>query len=371
MDIKEVSREDLAELAKIDIPYSVSIFIPTHAYGVEVNKNQDHSLFKNKLQEASHTLESDGMHKDAISSLLKPGHDLLDDEAFWKSQEKGLAVFMSDGFFKFYKTDQPLVDEVYIDKHFYLTPLVQTVTRNSPFYVLEISRHTSKLFKGDMHALEPVEIPELPKGMHEGRHAAGEGTHLHGNQNGQAGENEYLAQYFKEIDKTLWGKVLNNETAPLVLAGVEYEVAAYRNISEYRHLVSDFVRGNAEHTNLRKLHDESLAVLAPHFDELETKALENYFNGTAAGLTSTIVEDIVPAAFYAKVSTLFARQGFHLWGKFDMNENKLDVHAEKQPYDSCLVNMSVIQTLVNGGDVFVLEDEKIPEESPMAALMRY
>ena len=82
-------------------------------------------------------------------------------------------------------------------------------------------------------------------------------------------------------------------------------------------------------------------------------------------------EKVIPASFYAQISDLFICKGEHIWGKFNMDENKLEIHAQKQEGDECLLNMAAAQTYINGGAVHLLEKEQMPKESTIAAFMRF
>jgi hypothetical protein len=51
--------------------------------------------------------------------------------------------------------------------------------------------------------------------------------------------------------------------------------------------------------------------------------------------------------------------------------NKLVIHETQQNGDECLLNTAVIKTILTGGDVHILEKEKMPAASQIAAVLRY
>src|SRR5690606_966581 len=189
--------------------------------------------------------------------------------------------------------------------------------------------------------------------------------------NGLADEDEYILQYIKEVDQTLWTEVLANEKAPLLLAGVDAIVATYKSASKYKHIVDDYISGNHDQTNKNALLKKATELVKPFFEEQCNQALKNYYNNLAGQFTSSIPEKIIPASYYAQVSDLFVEKNTHIWGNFDEENNKLTVHTEKQPDDECLVNKAIVKTMMNGGGVYVLEKEKMPKESVMAAFLRF
>lgn len=111
--------------------------------------------------------------------------------------------------------------------------------------------------------------------------------------------------------------------------------------------------------------------MEPYFHERVSKALNTYGNQSATELTSSIPDEVIPAAHYGRISQLFVADGEHIWGKFDEINNVLTTHENQENDDECLVDKSVIKTLLNGGEVFLLPPTKIPGGSKVAALMRY
>jgi hypothetical protein len=111
--------------------------------------------------------------------------------------------------------------------------------------------------------------------------------------------------------------------------------------------------------------------MEPWFRGRTLKALTSYGNQSATALTSSIPSDVIPAAHYGRIWHLFVRPNEHIWGKFDEQANELTIHESKQEGDECLIDKAVIKTILNGGDVHFLSKEDMPEDSSVAALMRY
>jgi hypothetical protein len=68
---------------------------------------------------------------------------------------------------------------------------------------------------------------------------------------------------------------------------------------------------------------------------------------------------------------LFVAVGVQQWGSFNPETSTIDLHPEAQPGDEDLLNAAAIQTLLNGGTVYAVEPEKVPDEAPLAAVFRY
>jgi hypothetical protein len=111
--------------------------------------------------------------------------------------------------------------------------------------------------------------------------------------------------------------------------------------------------------------------MEPYFDERHAKALEAYWNQSATALTSSIPDDVIPAAHYKQVWHLFVQKDEHIWGTFDEMNNQLTIHDTQQDGDECLIDRAVIKTILNAGEVHVLPKDRMPGGSKIAALMRY
>lgn len=318
--------------------------------------------------------------------MLKPGYDLLRDENFWSDLSEGLAVYIADGFFRYIKLPVNPHDEVLINSTFFLTPLIPVITSRDYFYVLVLSKKQAKLYRADEFGIQFINVPGMPRGVEDVVHfeqkddedlfrtdtqGAGAGASYHGMGTGRPDHKTNLAMYFDEVDETLWKEVLNRENVPLLLAGVEYLIPIYKEVAKYKPIWDEALTGSHEHENPQTLYQQARSIMEPYFQERIVKALNAYGNQSATELTTSIPEDVIPAAHYGRIAQLFALKGEHIWGTFDEMNNQLTMHSAQQDSDECLVDKSVIKTLLNGGEVFLLTEDKMPGRSKLAAIMRY
>jgi hypothetical protein len=381
-----LTKEVFADLANYTSDHCISIYLPTHRAGVEVNENADNLAFKNALQSVAATLKQRGIDQTGVQRILEPGYDLLRSDTFWRALNRGLAVFMADGFFKYVKMPDTPREEIMINNSFMMKPLVNAMTVTEYFYLLVISKKQAKFFKADAFGMSLMEIDELPNGVTDVVHfeekedqklfrsesgQAGKGAAFHGHGAGKPDEKEHLAIYLEEVDETLWKEVLSRETVPLLLAGVEYLLPIYRSVSEYNNIWPEVLTGSHEHEDINTLWEQARKIMEPYFRERTKKALAMYGNQSATALTSSIPADVIPASHYSRVWHLFVKKDQHIWGTFNEMENILNVHDEKQEGDECLIDKAVIKTILNGGDVHFLSPEDMPADSSIAALMRY
>lgn len=384
-----LTKETFTELANFKSDMTVSLFVPTRSAGVAVNEHFDPIAFKSAFNNVEQTLRQKGCDEAVIKSMLEPGYELVRNDEFWLQLSDGLAIFIADGFFKYIKMPAVVEQKIVVESTLYVTPLIPIMTSSEYFYLLVISKQGVKLFKADAFSIHPVKV-DLPQSIQEvkriadldsttyrqgesGRRAApvAMAGQSHGAGGGNPEDKDNILTYFEAVDDILWDEVFNKENAPLVLAGVEYEIPIYKQACDYHNVWPEALTGNRTMQEMKALYEDAKALMQPYFDKRKMKALELYGNKSATALTSSIVDDVIPASYYGRVSHLFVCKGEHVWGRFDEMANELKLDTEQQDGSEDLIDNAVVKTLAAGGEVFLLDKESMPADSSIAALMRY
>ena len=382
-----LTKDQLSELAGFSSDPCITIYMATHQSGGEKNEQKDAIAFKNIIQLMTSNLRQRGKDMGQIERILKPAYDLLRNNEFWLSLSKGLCVFISEGQLKYMKLPfAPKKEETLINSSYYLAPLIPLFTDKDYFYLMVLSKKQAKLYRADAFGMTYIDIPEMPNGVDDVVHfeekdnqklfrtdtgGAGHGANYHGMGGGKPDEKQHISIYFDEVDESAWRAVLNKENVPLLLAGVEYLIPLYKSVAEYKPIWDDALTGSYEHAETNALYQEAMTKMEPYFKQRALKALEVYGNQSATELTSSIPADVIPAAFYSRVSQLFVVRGEHIWGRFDEMNNELTIHETEQEGDECLIDKAILRTILNGGEVHFLSPEDMPAQSKIAALMRY
>jgi hypothetical protein len=378
--------EDFNTLANQQFKHCVSVFLPTHASGVEVNEQVDTIVFKNALQRATAELKEQNVDTEEVQRILKPAQQLLKEDQFWRNQSRGLAVFLADGFAQYCRLPFTPAQDVHVNASFYMAPLTPLILSKERFYLVVLSKKQVQVFKADAFGMMPIDIPEMPNGMDDvihfeekddknlfrtGSSGAGKGASYHGMGAGVPDDKQNIGLYLDEVDETLWREVLGRENCPVLLAGVEYLTSIFRQKTQYRNLWPESLTGNFEYSDVNALYAMAREAMQPYFRERTEKACEEYGNKSATELTTSVAADIVPAAYYGRVSTLLVRKGDQLWGTFNAQSNELDLHDARQEGDESLYEKAIVKTIQNGGEVHELEPTAMPVDASLAAIMRY
>lgn len=385
-DLIGLSRESLEQLSSFSGPFCVTAYLPTHLTGAELNEQVDAIQLKNVLQEAERA-RIDTVDKRVMENTLAPAYALLRNDDFWRRQTaKGIAFFIGDGFFKYITLPSVPNATSHVNNAFLVGPLVPYIINQNYFYLLAISKKQSKLFRADAFGMSYIDLPEMPNGIEDvvrleekenqnlfrtGSSGAGGGANYHGMGSGQPDEKENIAMYLAEVDSTIRKDVLHNENVPLLLAGVGYLIPIYKRVSHYNNVWDSAITGNREYDNEVPLHQEAVDAMRSYFDEPKSKALAQYGDQSATDRTSTLPDEVIRAAHHGRINTLFVRKEAQLWGTYDEINDKVVVHGAEVPGDRDLVDLTVLKTVLTGGNVFILEEHEMPHGSTMAAIMRY
>lgn len=364
----------------------VSILLPTHASGVEVNEQVDLIKFKNSLQQVEKLLQQKNVDSVRIKKMLEPGYELLRDDKFWRNLTPALAVYISEDFFKFIRLPGTISEEILVNSSFSVSPLLPFMVRKEYFYLLVISKKNPRFYRADAFGLEYIPVDELPVGVDDvvhfenkddqnlwrmGARGGTGGANFHGVGAGKPDDKQNMALYLEEVDDTLWETHLKYSTAPLLLAGLDHAIPIYRSVSDYHNIWPQALTGNYQAEDLDTLYKHAMQVMQPYFEQGLQKALTDFGNKSATPLTSTNIKDIIPAAYYGRISHLFIQRDAHIWGTFNQEENELHINDEMTGNSENLADKTVAKTVQTGGEVYVLEKEQMPKSGEMAAIFRY
>ena len=385
----DFTRDELKALVAQSVPPCISLYTPLDHKGAVAYRNAVH--LKELLQKAEKQLLAMNVKHTDADAILAPGRDFLDDKSFWDQQHEGLAVFMSakPGSFRYYTDDSlaiKFVETAIVANRFYTKPLLPLFIGDAPFFVLTLSKEHVGLLRGTRDTIRAIAIPGVPHDIDEAlgeeipeREIQGRPMNMAGGQQvgvfgGFDPERYYkdrVLRYFRVVNASLH-KMLANERAPLILAGMEYLHPLYREANTYPFLLDEGIMINAEDLPAKELHEKAWPIIEPAFQRDREAAVDRYRQLANTEQASHKLADILPAAHFARVATLFVADGQAQFGTFDPDTNKLEAHKEQQPGDDDLLDMAATDTVLNGGTVYIVPPDQMPDQrSAIAAVFRY
>lgn len=388
MDI--LTREKFKELFNKEEEICISIYMPTYGMGAEIKQNP--IRFKQCIREAEDKLLNEGFSKTEVRELLRPASDLVDETIFWQNQLEGLAIFISPDEMNYYHLPFEVNEKVVISEKFYTKPLLPLFTADGLYYILALSKNEVRLFKASKQMVNEIKMKDAPWSMFDMQVDDDQRTNLlirtsniQGGTNelvynkvtqGQGNENDYerneLIRYFRGIDDSL-NKYYKDDGIPLILAGVEYLIPIFKDISKYPNILDEFIKGNPEMLTGEDLQKMAWTIIEPKFLKIQELAEAKYkqYSGQKNNLYSLSLEKIVPQAYNGQIETLFIANGVEQWGNFNPDDNKVELHDMENLDNVDLMDYAAALTLARGGTVYAVDLDKVPDEAHVAAVLRY
>ncbi|HEX3413164.1 MAG TPA: hypothetical protein VHT00_15700 [Stellaceae bacterium] len=376
------SRTDLDELVAMDARPAVSIYLPTHVAGREIR--QDPIRLKNLLSSTAEQFAAT-WRRPEIEDFLRPAESLVGDEEFWGHQQQGLAVFLAPGFNRVHKLPIPVPEETLLGDHFHIKPLLSLLEDAGSFWLLTISAKHTRLCHGSRWEFSENKEIDLPQGVGTIRGMTDyEETH-YGSPVGRRGglakaqsfgddpdqiRKEELLEFLHRIVPPV-EPLIKRSPAPVIVAADPEIGGHFREIAGWKEIQPDGISENPDALSADELHRRAYAIVEPKLADARAAAVDRLNALLTAGKATTKPEEILKAARYARVDTLFLAGDDHLWGWFDEAEDRVVAHGSAADGDIDLLDFAVLMTLRQGGSVTLVAREALPPPGLSAAILRY
>lgn len=377
----QITLEELKQLGGVSGP-CVSILIPVQTAPNQAAQNP--VQLKHAIHQAEELLAARATPKDVRRQIVDGMHGISQDLA-WAAE--GLALYCAPEFTRAYELPAKLNETVAVGGHFLIRPLIPLLNADRPFYILALSQKHPRLLRCTEHTSEERELPAgTPKSLWEDKDTdqpdhnqdnRASGGPSEGSMKGvisttntdSEDHEQYLAHFYKHLSEGVTA-LLKDENAPLVIAGVEYEIAAFRRVNVYPELAEEAVRGAADGLKGGELHKRALEAVQVHFQQPLKKALARFeeLNSTRA---SSTLKEIITAAFDGRVMDLILAENATYMGKFQEMQHEVKGHKQPEPDDEDLLNAAALQTILHAGEVFVVPASQVPHGAPAVAVFRY
>lgn len=384
--MRTISKQDLERLSQFHSSNSISIYIPTHRSGKDVIEKLDPKALKNELKMVKIKLQQNEVNIKDIESYVAPINELLNDSGFWRKQSDGLAIFLGKDVFETYKLPIHFESFNYVGSSFYLKQLMPMFVGDGAFYFLSLQLEHIKLYKMTRQSVYEVKIEHLiphrledsvgyefeEKGLQFRNQNVGYRTATyHGHAESDHDHKDEISRYFRDINKGLM-TLLVDENVPLLVASQDYLFAIYKGVNTYRYLLENHLSCDSDEKDKLRLHEKAWKVMGPIFDKERKNKIEDFEKYDSTNRTSSDINEVLPAAFQGKIDTLFIENGKDIFGVYDDKKHKVEVRENPEFTNVSLLNMAAIKTFLQGGKVYVLDRDDMPNPySKVNALFRF
>lgn len=379
----KIKREEVKKLISETNQPCISMYMPTEkSEGNAYNKMK--IRFKNLTRSARKKLKEHwGMSDKEIDEILEPLVGLENDKNFWlDNQSQGLAFFISPDQYKSYRLPVKFEEEIKVGENFDFRQIAPAVFEDNIFYLLTLSRNNTRIFYCDDEIIQKIELEDLPASFEEifetgdledniqrASSSTGGDTGIYHGQGGVEGDNEEdLLQYFRLVDEAVT-PYLNQSGAPLALMCVEEIHSYYKQENSYDNLLDVFVKGSPGKMTKGEIFEQAREVILPELNKDKENAIEKYKELISSEKTENELEKILPDTVHGKVEFLLLSSSANKKGNYDLSNDT--IIEEETDHDFDLYNYAVLNTILNGGKVYLLADEQMPNDIEIGAVYRY
>ena len=173
-------------------------------------------------------------------------------------------------------------EAVIVGRRFHVKRLLPAMSDSPRFYVLAVSRNRPRLLKVTWNGIENLHPTSFPVNIKAALNLQGadRGEQVHSGMRGDLGKEagvfhgqgghrdtlkDELVVYFRMIDDSL-RPVLREKPWPLILAGVDYELAIFRKVSDYADIVDEMLYGSFDYVEDHALYEQALPIARRYYD---------------------------------------------------------------------------------------------------------
>jgi len=380
------SRSDLTDLVEAAPTIAVSLYLPMQILGRETRQNP--IILKNLLRQARDQLALLDLHGAEAQALLSPAVDLIEDHDFWQHQAPGLALYLSGAGMQAIKLPVAVPELVVAGAGFHISPLLPLQQQDAVFLVLTLTAEAAHLWQATRFAMTATDIAGLPASVESLDEApdreASLQSHGYGRPN-TGGKNMPKTQVYGDSPED-WRKGRLVEYARRIalalsthLARDPHRIVLVADAEIGGHILKDealspliagFVEVNPAALDEGTIHAAAAAVMKPFHDQAREIALEHLdaLIGRSDATACTDPGHLNAAAQNGRVEQLFVAEHEALSGHSDTRTGPVE------GIDPALRNdqeRAAQSTLRNGGVIWVVPPDRLPEGTRMAAVLRY
>ena len=385
--MEKITHAAITELLEMDTTPKVTIYVPLEFGSSPPHITENQIRFKNLIHKAIEELQrrsdTPGLATE-LKAMLETNYDNLE---FWKDNGHAILICAAPGMMRLFQL--PITSEEYVavDDGFHLAPVLALLEDAREFYVLALAQQNPKIYIGDMYGLSEVDAG-LPSSIRSGlgideanqkseQQDSAVGTGIkNGWFNGRGGardprEDDRL-KFFHMLDDIIREKA--DRSLPLLLAGIDSEVAEYRNLSKYPKLMEGYICGNQTGTRTNDLFDKAQAIVHSELVQPEHDAAREEYERLAGANPDRVTRDkdsIMTAAEQGRIDKLLAQ----------FSRNTTDTVTDKVASVlrisfpagdlSQTINKLAASVWSQSGKVISLLPDEMPHGAPMVARLRY
>ncbi len=360
--------ENLTELTKHRNDASVTIYLPSTQMTREVEVVQ--MALKAAATDAETQLRDKGIHKEQIDEIERTLESFQSNREFWQFQAHALAIFIAPGIVHAYRLANTLQPHVSVGDRFDIGPLLRSVTFTNSGYVLSVAEGRDRLLELSADS-SPIELKlalpeELDTVLEDTKYQGRFDRHR---ADGATGERVERERYCRLVHEAVLAHVAGS-TLPMILAASKDLEPAYRAVNTYRGLLESGIDANPESLSVDELDKRARAILDDHYENKVVLWRELFGTRKANGLATSQLSEVARAATASGVESLMFDMDSTLEGSID-DMGVVNEVTESDAEHYGIIDEIAARVLRSGGTVKAVRAEDLPDETPVAAMLRF
>ncbi len=380
-----LSRAELVALAQSrGTGPAVTLYMPTHRAGEAVQG--DSLRWKNLVNGVAPRLAEEIGTRDA-ERLLAPARELQADDRAWQHMSDGLAMFLRADTHETFRVPAPLPELATVGDRWVVSPLMRLLSGDERFLVLALSQGGVRLLEGSRHAVEEVQLDDVPTSLRDVAQARGDAPapmarpsstasrggpavfYGHGATDERA-RDEDVRRFLRQVSTGL-REVLASQGAPLVLVGLDRLVAVFREVNTSPDLMDEAVLQDPGQLSTAELHAKAWPLVEQRLREQRSAVMERLGELRGTGRASSDPGAIAEAASQGRVDTLFLTVDPWCWNRVSEGSAAIAALGADEAYAACEVSdTAATDALLHDGKVYITS-QQVAQDSDMAAAFRY
>ncbi len=361
----------------------VTLYVPTHR---DTNYNEEDRIrFGNLIRMVEKKLEKT-TDKDTKESMVQSLKVMKDDRTLWNQRGEGFCIFANAKAIVVHVLQNPVQEMAIVGQRFHKKPLIRDFQGLDEYQVLAVDRQSYTLYEGNRTGFREIPLSDdeprtiqdflgdeytesyLAQGSYGGVSSS---AMFHGHKSKKDEVDKDIERYLRLVDQHVMKHHSNVSKKPLILFALPEYHTTFRKHSHNPYLVDEGIKQSPRGLKEEELKKLAWTIIEPRYEARIDKLKDTYHQAKQKGSADDKIHAVAKAAVTGRVDAVFIEAYREVPGRIDTDSGRLIDRAKRQEkYDDALDDLMDI-VISNGGDVYVVPQEKMPTDTGVAAIYRY
>lgn len=366
---------------EIDVLEEIYVTLALTLEKTSVTNDKGQIKLANAISQAKDLLED--LEDQELAQALSDQLDQIDQESHsLVDHTGGLVVFVTKDEIYYYHTESQPKSIVDVGYYPNFKPLIENFQFTQSFHLLVLSRESFSLYAvSEFEAVQiPIEDEDAPTSLEQALGTEKEGGELshgsfgsrgtgaeqtfHGHNDTSNEKDIDRENYFRQVDDYVYENYSLAEGKKLVLYALPENQAVFRDISDNQHLISKGIESSGTNLSDQEIQQQAIAFQKELVTSQKQSLLEDFRETTPEYRIDNHLDDLSSSAAQGRINQLIIANDYQQSGSI----NDQGLYEESDRNFLKYISSKVIQT---DGDVYVLDDEELPEDINISARLRY